>query len=473
MEKGGSRHFLSSRCYFSNFVGQAEKIIDRLLAEEKKKLRECKILSIFTAPRVPQNIPLLYYLVSVYDARKDTFSIGSRELTFTPNDVALIIGLPNNGDNIVMVQKPYVIRTKATLRKEIAEIDSGSCVVSFNSLLLHMWFLEHTTSMPVSFPEQRPRLLRWSEKYTFKLKALWTNVPRMTDEQVRGEMVDVTEDEKELFSVIDNPISYQVNPISRQPQIANPWNGEDIIVSHVISPVASSSTSHTASPVAGHLRGFPRAIRHTDRELLRWGSIVRDPPPTAPPDREAARSGGQRVVNLGGPTSNAGGAASVGRQLCRPGWSVEKPTLCTSAEVRETKSLPDSGEYGAVAVGAPTGAVVKPQMVMARTERPALFVPTLVSWKLVRRSLRALLFVGHGLLFNSGWPPSSCETLESPSFSTVAPFLPRALVLFQSRRGRVVPVLQGCSQFKQWQRQGMVEYVVEAGGSRSTRGHDQ
>ncbi|KAK8955273.1 hypothetical protein KSP40_PGU014592 [Platanthera guangdongensis] len=124
MEKGGSRHFLSSRCYFSNFVGQVEKIIDRLLAEEKEKLRECKVLSIFTAPRVPQNIPLLYYLVSVYDARKDTFSIGSRELTFTPNDVALIIGLPNNGDNLVMVQKPYAIRTKATLRKQIAEMDS-------------------------------------------------------------------------------------------------------------------------------------------------------------------------------------------------------------------------------------------------------------------------------------------------------------------------------------------------------------
>ncbi|KAK8952662.1 hypothetical protein KSP40_PGU009271 [Platanthera guangdongensis] len=103
-----------------------------------KKLRECKVLSIFTAPRVPQNIPLLYYLVSVYDARKDTFFICSRELTFTPNDVSLIIGLPNNGDNLVMVQKPYAIRTKATLRKKIAEMDSGSCVVSLNSLLLHV-----------------------------------------------------------------------------------------------------------------------------------------------------------------------------------------------------------------------------------------------------------------------------------------------------------------------------------------------
>ncbi|KAK8955599.1 hypothetical protein KSP40_PGU006000 [Platanthera guangdongensis] len=37
-----------------------------------------------------------------------------------------------------MVQKPHVIRTKATLRKEIAEMDSGSCVVSLNSLLLHV-----------------------------------------------------------------------------------------------------------------------------------------------------------------------------------------------------------------------------------------------------------------------------------------------------------------------------------------------
>ncbi|KAK8953051.1 hypothetical protein KSP40_PGU021997 [Platanthera guangdongensis] len=182
-------------------MGQVEKIIDRPLAEEKEKLRECKVLSIFTAPRVPQNIPLLYYLVSVYDAKKDTFSISSRELTFTPNDVALIIGLPNNGDNLDMVQKPYAIRTKATLRKEIAEMDSGSCVI---------WFLEHTTSMHVSFPEQRPRLLRCSEKCTFKLMALWTNVPRMTDEQVWGEMEDVTKDEKELFSVIDNPISSQV-----------------------------------------------------------------------------------------------------------------------------------------------------------------------------------------------------------------------------------------------------------------------
>ncbi|KAK8938001.1 hypothetical protein KSP40_PGU001910 [Platanthera guangdongensis] len=138
MQKGGSRHFLSSRCYFSNFVSQVEKIFDRLLAEEKKKLRGCKVLSIFTTPRVPQNIPLLYYLVSVYDARNDTFSIGSKELTFTPNDVALIIGLPNNEDNLVMVQKPYAIRTKATLRKEIVEMDSGSCVVSLNSLLLHV-----------------------------------------------------------------------------------------------------------------------------------------------------------------------------------------------------------------------------------------------------------------------------------------------------------------------------------------------
>ncbi|KAK8954868.1 Ubiquitin-like-specific protease ESD4 [Platanthera zijinensis] len=109
-----------------------------MLAEEKEKLKESNVLSIFTAPRVPQNIPLLYYLVSVYDASKDTFSIGSRELSFTPNDIALIMGLPNNGQNIVLEPKPYAVRTKAILRKEIAEMDSGNCMVSLKSLLLHI-----------------------------------------------------------------------------------------------------------------------------------------------------------------------------------------------------------------------------------------------------------------------------------------------------------------------------------------------
>ncbi|KAK8956822.1 Ubiquitin-like-specific protease ESD4 [Platanthera zijinensis] len=81
--------------------------------------------------------------------------------------------------HVFPLRPSFLLSIAGICKQNPTPIKKGSFI-----LRLMIWFLEHTTSMPVSFPEQRPRLLRWSEKCTFQLKALWINVPRMTDEQI-------------------------------------------------------------------------------------------------------------------------------------------------------------------------------------------------------------------------------------------------------------------------------------------------
>ncbi|KAK8951473.1 hypothetical protein KSP39_PZI003984 [Platanthera zijinensis] len=59
-------------------------------------------------PSLPQNIPLLYVLVRAYNRHKQAFLLGKKYCKFTVNEVAMILGLPNHGQNFTFVRLPCI-----------------------------------------------------------------------------------------------------------------------------------------------------------------------------------------------------------------------------------------------------------------------------------------------------------------------------------------------------------------------------
>lgn len=82
-------------------------------------LNEARVLPLFSIPKIPQNIPLLYILVRLYNREKQAFHLGKYSVNLTINEIALIMGLPNRGLDFSFVRKPFA---KVTQKKLIEEM---------------------------------------------------------------------------------------------------------------------------------------------------------------------------------------------------------------------------------------------------------------------------------------------------------------------------------------------------------------
>ncbi|KAK8952245.1 hypothetical protein KSP39_PZI004584 [Platanthera zijinensis] len=114
--------YLYSRCAIKTFKENAKPLLDALSEESKENLREIGILQLFNMPTIQQNIPMLYYIIRSYSAKRNAFLLGKFYVKFTVNHVALILGLPNRGREFQFERIPLSNRKHKELARELADL---------------------------------------------------------------------------------------------------------------------------------------------------------------------------------------------------------------------------------------------------------------------------------------------------------------------------------------------------------------
>ncbi|KAK8923990.1 Ubiquitin-like-specific protease 1A [Platanthera zijinensis] len=111
--------YLSCRCAPNTFTANVRPLLNRLSEESIEALRDARLLPLFRMPPIPQNIPMLYVLLRLYNKDKQAFQLGKYLVKMTVNEVALILGLPNAGLHFKFSRSPVLDKTHKKLTEEI------------------------------------------------------------------------------------------------------------------------------------------------------------------------------------------------------------------------------------------------------------------------------------------------------------------------------------------------------------------
>ncbi|KAK8936850.1 hypothetical protein KSP39_PZI012536 [Platanthera zijinensis] len=111
--------YLSCRCAPNTFTANVTPLLNRLSEESIEALRDARLLPLFRMPPIPQNIPMLYVLLRLYNKDKQAFQLGKYLVKMTVNEVALILGLPNAGLHFKFSRSPVLDKTHKNLTDEI------------------------------------------------------------------------------------------------------------------------------------------------------------------------------------------------------------------------------------------------------------------------------------------------------------------------------------------------------------------
>ncbi|KAK8962125.1 hypothetical protein KSP40_PGU000582 [Platanthera guangdongensis] len=127
--------YLSCRCAPNTFTANVIPILNRLSEESIEALRDARLLPLFRMPTIPQNIPMLYVLLRLYNKDKQAFQLGKYLVKMIVNEVALILGLPNAGLRFKFSRSPVVYMTHKRLTEEIhrAADEEGRVSVILNA----------------------------------------------------------------------------------------------------------------------------------------------------------------------------------------------------------------------------------------------------------------------------------------------------------------------------------------------------
>ncbi|PKU59632.1 hypothetical protein MA16_Dca027361 [Dendrobium catenatum] len=73
---------------------------------------------------MPQNVPLIYMLLSNWDMKTESFIIKGQSLEFTSDEVALLIGMPNRGIIFDVGNARSTRKTSNNIRHDIERMDN-------------------------------------------------------------------------------------------------------------------------------------------------------------------------------------------------------------------------------------------------------------------------------------------------------------------------------------------------------------
>jgi len=121
MQMPGSTQ-LYSRCAVKTFKEHVGPILDLLSEESKIELTNVRLWAVLNTPIVQQNIPLLYFLIKSYSPEKNAFKLGKHYVKFTVNQVALILGLQNNGKVCKFFRTPFSEVMQKDIANEVVEL---------------------------------------------------------------------------------------------------------------------------------------------------------------------------------------------------------------------------------------------------------------------------------------------------------------------------------------------------------------
>ncbi|KAK8958997.1 hypothetical protein KSP40_PGU018881 [Platanthera guangdongensis] len=111
--------YLSCRCAPNTFIANVTPLLSRLSEESIVSLRDVRLLPLFRMPTYPQNIPMLYVLLRLYNRDRESFQLGNYLVKMTVNEVALILGLPNAGCRFTFSRTPHLNITHKSLTEEL------------------------------------------------------------------------------------------------------------------------------------------------------------------------------------------------------------------------------------------------------------------------------------------------------------------------------------------------------------------
>ncbi|KAH0448558.1 hypothetical protein IEQ34_022358 [Dendrobium chrysotoxum] len=204
---------VTSQCYVTTFRKICDAFVEIIDDEVEQTFRNLKIHQFLKFPAFQQCIPLLFEILKFWNAADEGFVVNGHLLKFTSDEMSLLTGLPNRGDEIKWKVDPMTGPLSTDIKTEITKLDRLSVnatkiktfimlisiannVKEFNSInwaayirnfmvnefntitdkfamekplgyingffpLLLIWFLEHFSCNKPSNPESRPRFLRW------------------------------------------------------------------------------------------------------------------------------------------------------------------------------------------------------------------------------------------------------------------------------------------------------------------------
>ncbi|KAI0498400.1 hypothetical protein KFK09_021641 [Dendrobium nobile] len=101
------------------------------------------------------NVPLVYKLLSCWDSKKQCFLIKDQKLLFTVDEVAMILGLPNRGNNFEIGSARITGKSANDIKKEVISLDESTAMPDVLKkfiifLLSNLFFPLHNYRTPAS-----------------------------------------------------------------------------------------------------------------------------------------------------------------------------------------------------------------------------------------------------------------------------------------------------------------------------------
>ncbi|KAI0496527.1 hypothetical protein KFK09_022846 [Dendrobium nobile] len=114
------------RCRMSSFREVSNELVEKFGEQFVRSLRDVQINQFLQLPRFPQNVPIVYMLLSTWDNISESFIINNRSLAFTSDEIALITGLPDRGIKFEPGTTTILGKTANDIRHDILKLESST-----------------------------------------------------------------------------------------------------------------------------------------------------------------------------------------------------------------------------------------------------------------------------------------------------------------------------------------------------------
>ncbi|PKU59539.1 hypothetical protein MA16_Dca028125 [Dendrobium catenatum] len=124
------------RCRTSTFREVCNVLVRRFGEPFVERLRLLQIGQFLRVPQMPQNVPLIYMLLSKWDIKTESFITKGQSLQFTSDGVALLIGMPNRGIIFDIDSARSAGKTSNDIRHDIERMDNTTPMDDINRTVI-------------------------------------------------------------------------------------------------------------------------------------------------------------------------------------------------------------------------------------------------------------------------------------------------------------------------------------------------
>ncbi|KAH0450585.1 hypothetical protein IEQ34_021277 [Dendrobium chrysotoxum] len=148
---------ITSRCYVMTFRKICDAFVEIIDDEVEQTFRNLKIHQFLKFSAFQQCIPLLFEILKFWNAADEGFVVNGDLLKFTSDEVSLLIGLPNRGDEIKWKVDPLTGPLSTDIKIEITKLDRLS--VNATKIKTFIIFLLSNLFIPLNNHKTPRRLI--------------------------------------------------------------------------------------------------------------------------------------------------------------------------------------------------------------------------------------------------------------------------------------------------------------------------